>query len=92
VGYSAGRELDPALVRAAAVVAVESRASALAAPPSGSPDLAEPAGSDVVEIGELVAGSAPGRSGPDDVTVYKSVGVGVQDATAAALVLRTGRL
>jgi ornithine cyclodeaminase len=91
VGYAEGRELDPALVRAADVVAVESRGSALAAPPSGSPDLAGLAAHDVVEVGELVAGTATGRRGPADVTVYKSVGVGVQDATAAALVLRRAR-
>jgi alanine dehydrogenase len=35
-----------------------------------------------------VAGIRPGRTSPDQITLYKSVGVAVQDAAAAALVLR----
>ena len=38
-----------------------------------------------------MAGSRPGRSTPDQLTLYKSVGVAVQDAAAAALVLRAAR-
>ena len=37
---------------------------------------------------ELVAGASPGRTGQDEITLYKSVGVAVEDAAAAALVLR----
>jgi ornithine cyclodeaminase/alanine dehydrogenase-like protein (mu-crystallin family) len=48
-------------------------------------------GADVVEIGELVAGIADGRRSDDEITLYKSVGVGVQDAAAAALVLAAAR-
>ena len=43
------------------------------------------------EIGELVAGTRPGRSTPEQITLYKSVGVAVQDAAAAALVLAAAR-
>ena len=43
------------------------------------------------EIGELVAGTRPGRSSPEQLTLYKSVGVAVQDGVAAALVLRAAR-
>jgi len=43
------------------------------------------------ELGELVAGIKPGRSSPDQITLYKSVGVAVQDAAAAALVLMAAR-
>jgi ornithine cyclodeaminase len=86
VGYTtSGRELDEATVRDALVV-VESRESALAPPPAGSGDLE---GAQVhAELGELVAGTRPGRSGPDELTLYKSVGVGVEDDAAAALALR----
>ena len=85
VGYStAGRELDPALVRDALVV-VESRESALAPPPAGSTDLEE--AQDAIELGELVAGR-PGRTSPEQLTLYKSVGVALEDDAAAALALR----
>jgi alanine dehydrogenase len=86
VGYStAGRELDPALV-AGALVVVESRESALAPPPAGSADL-EGATADA-ELGELVAGTMPGRTSPEQVTLYKSVGVALEDDAAARLALR----
>jgi ornithine cyclodeaminase len=44
-----------------------------------------------VEVGELVAGSRPGRASPQQITLYQSVGVAVQDAAAAALVLAAAR-
>jgi ornithine cyclodeaminase len=43
------------------------------------------------EVGELVAGSKPGRTSTDQITLYKSMGVGVQDAAAAALALQEAR-
>ena len=49
------------------------------------------AADDVTEIGELVAGSKPGRTSSEQITLYKSVGVASQDGAAAALVLRTAR-
>jgi alanine dehydrogenase len=92
-----GRELDDATVRDALVV-VESREAALAPPPSGSTDLIEPIAAGVIdadhvhaELGELVAGERLGRSGPEQLTLYKSVGVAVQDAAAASLVLEAAR-
>lgn len=94
VGYNrAGRELDDATV-AEALICVESRQAALAAFPTGSNDLLIPIRDGVItadhvhaELGELVAGTKPGRSTPGQITVYKSVGVAVQDAAAVALVL-----
>ena len=43
------------------------------------------------ELGDLVAGTRPGRRSRDEITLYKSVGVAVQDAAAAALVLAAAR-
>ena len=40
------------------------------------------------EIGEVVAGEKPGRQSPDEITLYKSVGVAVQDVVSADLVYR----
>jgi ornithine cyclodeaminase len=87
----AGRgEVDPAIVRQA-LVAVEFRESTLAPPPAGAPEFRDGAPEDVVELGELVAGTKPGRTSPEQITLYKSVGVAVQDAAAAALVLAAAR-
>ena len=43
------------------------------------------------ELGEVLLETAPGRTGPDQVTIYKSVGIAAEDAAAAALVLRRAR-
>jgi alanine dehydrogenase len=94
VGYntSGDGEFDPAVIGAALVV-VESRAAALAPPPAGAVELLRAIelrviqASQIVEIGEVAAGTAQGRTSGPQLTLYKSVGVAVQDAVAAALVL-----
>lgn len=99
VGYNTdGRgEVDADTIADAALF-VESRAAALAPPPSGAVELLEAIGAGRIteehvraEIGEVVAGSAPGRTSDEEITLYKSVGVAVQDAAAAALVLGEAR-
>jgi alanine dehydrogenase len=97
VGFNVeGREVDADTV-ADALVVVESRASALADPPAGANDLTwvirdgrlDP--QEVVEIGEVVSGTRAGRTSRGQLTLYRSVGVAVEDAAAAALVLRAAR-
>ena len=92
VGYGAGgSELDPAIVERADVVVVEQRDSAFAPLPAGAPEL-DPRGRDgVVELGEIIAGTREGRTSAEQITLYKSVGVAVQDLAAAALVLAAAR-
>lgn len=99
VGFnSAGRgEIDPETVEAAVVV-VEHRPSALAQPPSGAVELLLPIADGLfdashirAELGELVSGTATGRTSPEEITLYKSVGVAVQDAAAASMVLARAR-
>jgi alanine dehydrogenase len=90
VGYTtAGREVDAETVRDAVVV-VESRAAAMAE----SNDIRWAirdgvAAEDPVhaELGEIVAGTRPGRTAPDQITLYKSMGVAAEDDAAAALAL-----
>ena len=86
-----GREVDAETVTDSVLV-IESRESALAPPPAGAPELAgvDP-GRIHAELGELVSGIKPGRTSPEQITLYKSVGVAVQDAAAAALVLAAAR-
>ncbi len=98
VGFNpAGREVDDATV-AGALVCVESREAVLSPPPAGSTDLLDPIARGVItadhihaELGELVSGTRPGRTSDEQITLYKSVGVAVQDAAAAALVLDAAR-
>ncbi len=42
------------------------------------------------ELGEVIAGIKPGRTSPEQITFFKSVGVAVQDAMAAQIILRNG--
>ena len=46
------------------------------------------AGKPVAEIGEVITGTQPGRVTTDEVTVFKSVGVAVEDVVSADLVYR----
>ena len=70
---------------------VESRASALAPPPAGAPDLAGVDPAAVAELGELVAGTAAGRRDDRELTLYRSVGVAIQDVAAAALAVAAAK-
>ena len=91
------QEVDPALVERARLV-VDSRDAAL----RESGDIVRPIAegrftADHVraEIGEIVAGLKPGREIPEQVTLYKSLGLAIEDLAAAHLVWRraveTGR-
>ncbi len=89
-----GREVAAEVVRDALVV-VESRSAALAPYPAGSNDLLWPIRDGLIdeshvhaELGEIVDGSATGRTDDRQITLYKSVGVAIQDAAAVSLVLR----
>jgi ornithine cyclodeaminase len=88
-----GCEVDAETV-VKSLVTVEARAAALAPGPGGSNDLKWPIRDGLIteahihaEIGELVSGVKPRRTSADQITLYKSVGVAVQDAVAANLVL-----
>jgi ornithine cyclodeaminase len=83
------REMDPALV-ARARLFVDSRAAALVESGDVALGIKEgrfAADHIVAEIGELVAGAA-GRQSDTDVTIFKSLGLAVEDVTAADLAYR----
>src|SRR4029079_5779811 len=82
-----GAALEKELVADAAVF-VESRDAVLAPFPAGANDLRGIDRERLTELGEVLAGKRRGRTSAEKVTVYKSVGVGVMDAAAAALVMR----
>ncbi|MCI0394738.1 MAG: ornithine cyclodeaminase family protein [Chloroflexi bacterium] len=92
-----GRELDDETILKSLVV-VEQRAAALTHLSGGANDLTWPIRDGLIseahiraEVGELVAGTRQGRTSPEQITLYKSVGVAVQDAVAAQLVLDAAR-
>jgi alanine dehydrogenase len=69
------------------LLCVESRV-AFEPPPAGAFELQGLDPEAAVELGEVLAGTKPGRTSDDQITVYKSMGHAVEDAAAAALVLR----
>jgi ornithine cyclodeaminase/alanine dehydrogenase-like protein (mu-crystallin family) len=84
------REMDTALVTRGRIY-VDSRAGALVE----AGDLVIPikegafdAARIVAELGEVAAGSAPRRTSPRDVTIFKSLGMAVEDVAAAHLAFR----
>lgn len=76
------RELDDEVLRQTRIY-VESREAAL----KESGDIIA-AGKIFAEIGEVLAGSRKGRQSGDEITLFKSVGVAVEDIVAADLVWR----
>ena len=84
-----GPELDRETVTAGLLV-IESRV-AFQPPPAGSHELQGFDPSVAVELGEVLSGSHPGRTSPEEITVYKSMGHAVEDAAAAAIVLERAK-
>jgi ornithine cyclodeaminase/alanine dehydrogenase-like protein (mu-crystallin family) len=76
------RELDDEAVRRARLF-VESREAAT----KESGDVIA-SGQDPIEIGSVIDGAQPGRRSADEVTLFKSVGVAVEDVVTADLVYR----
>lgn len=77
---------------------METRQIALTPFPVGPPDLtrliaAGRLGAEDIhaELGELADGSRPGRTSTEQLPLYRSVGVAVQDAAAVSLVLDAAR-
>lgn len=76
------RELDDDVLRRARLY-VDSREAAL----KESGDIIA-AGSTIAELGEVIAAEREGRASRDEITLFKSVGVAVEDVVAAGLVYR----
>lgn len=76
-------ELAPDLLARADRIVVDSRALA-----ARYGDLAVAGVAPHAELGELLAGAAHGRTGTEDITICKLIGLGVQDLAAAEVTLR----
>jgi ornithine cyclodeaminase len=87
------RELDTATMLAASVF-VDRRESAL----NEAGDYLIPAQEGVLgpehiraELGELLISAAPGRTSPEEITVFKSLGLAIEDLASAAHVYRNAQ-
>lgn len=87
------REIDAKTVERAALIAVDSRGTArnecgdlLAAVENGRLNWEA-----LPEIGEILTGRAPGRRHRDDITLYESHGMGIQDIYTAAKLVELAR-
>ena len=78
------REVDTTTILRASRIVVDSREDCLAE----AGDLIIPNAEIHAEIGEIINGNKPGRQSDDEITFFKSVGVAVQDAVAASVVLK----
>ena len=77
------REVDTTTIRRAHRIVVDSREACL----EEAGDLIIPNAEIDAEIGEIINGDKQGRESDAEITFFKSVGVAVQDAVAAAAVL-----
>ena len=83
------RELDTETIAAATLV-VDRRESAL----NEAGDLLLAGFGEehiAAELGEVLTGAHPGRTDAEELTVFKSLGLGVEDLAAAELVVRKAR-
>lgn len=86
------QEIDEVAVRRANKIVVDSLAACLAE----AGDLLIPIEKHIInrvdiygEIGQIVNGEKPGRESPEEITMFESVGVAVQDVAAASHILRS---
>ncbi|CAM5672575.1 ornithine cyclodeaminase 1 [Streptomyces tanashiensis] len=77
-------ELSPSCLYRADRIVVDSRALTAV---HGDLARAQAAFPEPAELGEVLAGSAPGRERADEITVCKLIGLGVQDLAAAQVTL-----
>uniref|UniRef100_UPI0024569B66 ornithine cyclodeaminase family protein n=1 Tax=Nocardia neocaledoniensis TaxID=236511 RepID=UPI0024569B66 len=87
------REVDGEALRRARVV-VDSIATTLTKSGDTLLALAEGAITEAAvrtELGEVIAGRAPGRAADTDITLFNSVGIGLQDLAAARLLIDKAR-
>ncbi|MFL5106429.1 MAG: ornithine cyclodeaminase family protein [Xanthobacteraceae bacterium] len=84
------RELDPEIVIRAALRVTDDRAQAQveAAEFRDLVSAGRLAWSDIHELGDLLTGRVRGRSAASDITVYKSLGIALEDIAFAELIYR----
>jgi alanine dehydrogenase len=81
-------ELDASAIRRCQLVAVDSKDQARLEAGDFQQPLEDGSlhWSDVREVGQIIVGRYPGRRHPDDVTLFKSLGIAIEDVAVAARV------
>jgi alanine dehydrogenase len=79
------REIDPAVI-ARSLLVVDSRAAAVVE--SGDVILSGSEGRIHAELGEIAGGTKPGRTSAEQITVFKSLGLAVEDVVSAGMAYR----
>jgi len=87
--YAEKRELDALAVRRASRIVVDD--IAVAKMESGDLIGAEPDWSAIRPLSEVVAGRAPGRASRDEITLFESQGIGLEDLAVGCHVVRRAR-
>ena len=84
------REIDETAVRRAALICVDSRPAALAEAGDLLPAIEKGRLHDrqLIELGEIVAGVRRGRTADDDITLFESQGMAIQDLALASRLFR----
>jgi alanine dehydrogenase len=90
VSVGMGREIDEFTLRESHLFA-EWRGAVTAPPPAGALELQGMNPDAVTELGEVLAHVQPGRLSATEVTVFKSTGLGVEDAAVAKVVYEAAR-
>jgi len=87
------REIDEKTIGRAGLVCVDSRAAALAEAGDLLPALEKGRlhAGQLVELGELVAGVRPARRSPQEITLFESQGMAIQDLALAGRLLHLAR-
>ena len=91
--YSKAREVDSATMKTSSLF-VDRRESTI----NEAGDYLFPASEGVIgpdhiraELGEVLKGDKPGRTSPDEITLFKSLGIGIEDLAAAEYLYRQAR-
>ena len=91
--FLAKSETDPEVFRRAQLVTIDSKEQGKLE--AGDIDLAVKAGAiqwaDVYELAPVLVGKYPGRESPQDVTIFKSLGLGVEDIALAVKVVELAK-
>jgi len=87
------RELDGTIVERAQLLVTDDRAQAEveAAEFRDLVNAGKLAWTDIHELGDLISGKVPGRRAPSDLTVFKSLGVALEDIAFGELIYRRAR-